>query len=462
MLKLSRYSKKNFFGNISYLFLFVGMIQGISYGALYPLISERKFFIFRLTPFNLFPTDLMIFPIAIVIAFIAINQYKGFPKVKIGMTTFFFVFWLISIHGIIIGYSRSNEYLFGDLKNLFVRSLFAPLIYFVCRYVDVNKLKSKILNISTFLALFLVIRNFLALKGIYLESIIFDEYKQSIWPEMTMLFPYSLLLVKFFSGSQFTRMNKIQLIVITLSCFSDLWKPNVAAFLICTLITFIVSLNKKRGRKTTIARSISLAFLLLIFLLSLFFITGSDSNVIQMIENTYLKRNAAVVDLSGGRFQIISMAIEKWYQFPIFGNGLGDTISGQFFDAGLGKFIFIDRIYPHNLPIQILFQLGLVGIVVMSLLVIVALKKYFSCMGLVLPYEMDNYLGLGAYCLTLLVISFFSEVITSEVTGYFFWISLGLISTIIFRGKIFNLSKRHVLSAIPSSNLENLNNLNNN
>jgi hypothetical protein len=435
------YSRSSFIRFFIFLVLLSGLAEGILYGFFFPMVSERKYLIFRITPYNLFPTDLFIFPLAVGVAFLTASLYKSHPKVRNGYIGFLIAWVVICIQGILIGLYNGNVYLIGDVKNLALRSLFAPVLFIICSYINLNNTINKIIKIGSFFAIYIIIKNILSYIGINFESQLQPRYYLSVWPEMVMLFPYSLLVVKFLSGTQSRSADRLQLFLLALGCMSDFWKPNVAAFIICSFFAFVVvATERKFGIMKRFVRILFFVSITIIVLLAVIQLMGKSDKVITLISTNYLKENATIADLSGGRFQIIGLALQKWQRAPILGTGFGDPISGSILDAGTGTYKEFIRVYPHNYMVQMLYQLGIVGTVIFVILTILWLRRFFKTQKTILGNEKIIYKGIGVFCLTIFTVSFFSETMTSEVIGLLFWCSVGMLASIEFRSKLIAVS----------------------
>ncbi|MGB8982005.1 MAG: hypothetical protein WCC12_09030, partial [Anaerolineales bacterium] len=303
-------------------------------------VSSRSLPIFRLTPFNLLPTDIFFIPLAVLFGLLAMMDSK-FDKARSGRSEFLLMWWAICIFGIAVGIYYDNPDLFGDIREFLLRSLLAWAFYFMGTRSNISAAIGRLISLATVIAAVLVVRNFAYLAGIDINliSIIDEKY---IWAEYAILFPYSLLLSRVLLQPSTPRV-RIQLAILALGSFSNMWKPNVAAFLICTFLAIVVTRARKDAYTgaTHLRRQIIITIIsAVVFLTGFIMLSGSSNNIANLVLRTYFKQGMTVQDLSGGRFSIARIALEGWRNHPVAGNGFGARLAGDVLNAGLGKYVY--------------------------------------------------------------------------------------------------------------------------
>ena len=400
------------------------IVEGLFYAKLFPLISQRSWPIFRLTPYNLFPTDLFFVPLALLLGSIMAVPSKG--KMASQRGGLLAVWWAICGFGIVVGYLNGTPNLLQDTRELFLRSLLAPAFYLITLNANARRGINMIINISTWLACILIVRDLIFLTGS--DNPLVNMIGGSVWSEYAFLFPYSILLTRMLIRPSNFR-TKLQLAILALSTIGTLWKPNVAAFLICTALgIFFVrpraSLEKVDAQQATL---IVIIISVMVFLATFVVWSGAGSYVSSLFLRTYLKQGFVIQDLTGGRLSLAILAINGWLNHPIIGNGFGAPLSGNILNAGLGVYIYWAAVDPHNILLQFLYQTGIIGLFAVLILMFIWLRRATDAGQYVISDEMDLYrYGIVLFILTVLVTSLYGQSVISEVPGYLFWASLGM------------------------------------
>ena len=407
------------------IFLLAAILQGLFYTKILAMVASRNLPIFRLTSYYLLPTDLFFVPLAIFVSMFALMDSK-WQKTHTNRGVYLIVWFFICSLGIIVGIYYHNTDLFGDIREYLLRSILVWAFYFIGIRSNVSIALDRVINLSVVIASVLIFNNLLFLAGIELSfATIIDVRHIHIWAEYALLFPYSLILshVLMRPAKPWVR---IQLTILALGTFSNLWKPNVAAFLICTMLAIVISRTRK-GIYDGVANyrgQIIMTIIVSILLLAGFImVSGSDNYVSNLILKTYLKQGFAIQDITGGRSSLARIAINGWLTHPILGNGFGARLAGDVLNSGLGKYVYMSAVDPHNLALQLLFHTGIVGVVVVLAIIIGWLQRVLKA------DQQDNSsyrIGLIVFILTVLITSLYGQMLQSEVAGYLFWASVGL------------------------------------
>jgi len=407
--------------------LAIGIFQGVFSKVLTPLISERALFIFRLVPFNLYPTDLFVLPLALLVAGLAAGNMPKVPHAK--RRDLIRIWWLICFVGIVVGVIHGNQYLTSDIKNLVLRSLFAPAFFYIGLRANLGRAFDKVINLTIIIAIVYLVSNWLGFLGVRIFSGLPSQGFN--WTGFVLLLPYSILLARMLTGAENHARNIVKAAIIALSVISSFAKPNVAAWLICTVFAFLMCISVRRvGPKRRIG-VVPIALLFsygALWLLLLLYLTGALESVGALVQKTYLKQGPAVVaDLSGGRIALYLHAYQKWRASPVLGEGLGSFLSGSIQDPITGLVYYKDYVATHNIAMQLLYQIGALGLFVTVLLVVTWLRRVRSVVlsaANIAPGGDQR--GLAVFCLTILVASFYGESVLSASTGFLFWACMGL------------------------------------
>lgn len=166
-----------------------------------------------------------------------------------------------------------------------------------------------------------------------------------------------------------------------------------------------------RGEKSSYnykKRLYYLFFVILFFLVLYFLFNGIDSLVT-------LKRMTVFFEEKGGgnsaeaRVALYNYVLSGWLDSPIIGHGIG---SFPVLYAG-----FDDRLYPHNIVLEVLFESGSVGLFLF--LCLLFYRKFNQKKFLLL----DKYIVLGA---GILIMTFIASMFSGDITdNKFFFMSLG-------------------------------------
>jgi O-antigen ligase len=158
----------------------------------------------------------------------------------------------------------------------------------------------------------------------------------------------------------------IQIIVLLIGIFITGGKTPAIAFII-VFVVYMLSLIKVKNLKIIYNSRIKVlmiataVFVVLLVAISFTGVFSTLSYRMQDLKNT--KQSASYTD----RMDRYSVAFESWGNSPVFGNGIGSF--GIIF-AGEDL-----REYPHNIVLEILTELGLMGLLAFSLLLIYPITK---------------------------------------------------------------------------------------
>lgn len=138
------------------------------------------------------------------------------------------------------------------------------------------------------------------------------------------------------------------------------------ATVLSALIPFIFAIHLNLKRKTVRVRNYVVPMLIIgIVAISLFVCLAETGHMTQTYSRLLVLNQAGMGDSAGARLQHYTHAIQYWKQAPIFGYGIG---SWPIINDGIDM-----RGYPHNIILEILVELGLIGLLIFFSLIIYAL-----------------------------------------------------------------------------------------
>jgi len=141
--------------------------------------------------------------------------------------------------------------------------------------------------------------------------------------------------------------------------------PFLAAIL-SGLIPLIFTIHLDLKKKIIRVRKYVVPILIMVIVsISLFVYLSETGHMTQTYSRLLVLTQTGMGDSAGERLQHYVHAIEYWKQAPIFGYGIG---SWPIIDGGIDM-----RGYPHNIVLEILVELGLVGLLIFFILILYAL-----------------------------------------------------------------------------------------
>lgn len=141
--------------------------------------------------------------------------------------------------------------------------------------------------------------------------------------------------------------------------------PFIAAVLSALIpIIFAVHISLKR-QDIKAERFVVPIIIITIAIIALFTFLYQTGEMTQTMARLQVLTSNGMGDSAGARIQHYVHAIEYWKQAPLLGNGIG---SWPIINSGIDA-----RGYPHNLILEILAELGLVGLILFSAFILYAL-----------------------------------------------------------------------------------------
>jgi O-antigen ligase len=409
---------KGRFDNWLVFFVISAILEGVFFDVLTPYVTNRSLPIFRLTPFNLYPTDLFLLPLSLILALFA--RGKNDTMAKRGSLLVWW--WIVCAMGVVVGVLNQTYYLSADIRNFMVRAMLAFSMFRLSLESNIVLVLDRIIRASVVIAAGLVMIRFAVLLGAGSLSI-----QASGWGTHALLFPYCILIMRILSKEAPFRKSLPSLLIITAGILQAFWKPVVFGFILAPLLTFLLPLYNRQVKVSALKKTERiLPAVLLILLFGGLFLSTNYDYYFRMFRYSYLKEGFAIQDYSGNRFTIWAQVIDLWKQNPIFGSGFGSILRGYLFHSGTGTYIYMDQIYVHNLLLQFLYQFGIAGLCIVLVLCVRWYILMSRTMQLVPVMKAGSYAGIVLFCILTLTISFIGEALRYSPAGFLFWAALGL------------------------------------
>jgi O-antigen ligase len=399
------------------------MLQGAFFSIVDAWVVERRYVIFDLLPFYLYPTDLLLLPLSLVLAIYALD-YR-IRRVNAGRGKLLLFWWAICTYGAIIGILNDAPYWMGDLREWGLRSVAALTFYYIGLQADLDEVSGKIIRVGIVLACLSTVASVTLYMGLP-----FGVQGITIHGLMALLLPYSLLLARVLSGSGRSPGARLGLGLLALGILAPLSKSVVGAFLICNVVGTLTTHGAAGGRQQSrwmLVMQVGLLLGAIAFILFLAFFVGGTGDAERFIRVAYLKQEDTITDLSGGRLQIWRLGIQTWLENPVFGIGFGQQIVGDFLHYSTGYLYRDEALTPHNLLVQFLYQLGLVGFLPSLTLLLGWYRRVRHTMSQ--PAHVATkpvHHGFVIFLLTILLVSLYGQWVDNPTVGFLWWAAMGL------------------------------------
>lgn len=435
------------------LIILAGVIEGIFYEFITPYVEGRSLIIFRLTPFNLYPLDMLVIPLVLTAFFFVPSRNKthSYPSRLLILLGW----WLIGIMGVVVGMIYGNNTIPADIRTYLMRTLIAIVFY---RYgINSNLLRvfNRLIIWSVYLALIFILYRALLLLNFPLPGNLISGYGS-----LALLLPYSVLMMQVLKGVRTFRKTLPMILVISVGILQSFWKPVVVGFVFLNFLLYLAPLffsrytrkretqmqvlphENKVPSKAVVAtfsskahfpyrrrprrfRIFSTLVLGIVCVIGVFFYIKRDY-YLPAFQVLYLKQGAPIHDLTGNRFFIWNMALNSWLEHPWLGVGFGKLLSGEVPAQWIGGTVYQEQIYIHNLPLDLLRMTGVVGLTAVSILLLAWFNKVRKTCRKLGDGERATYEGIVVFCLIILVMSCYGETLRYSPPGYLFWAALGI------------------------------------
>lgn len=194
--------------------------------------------------------------------------------------------------------------------------------------------------------------------------------------------------------------------------------PFIATILSALIPAFFsihFSLKRQSIKIKPFIRPIVVITIALLFLFGYFYETG---HMTQTMARLQVLTSDGMGDSAAARIQHYTHAIQYWKQAPLFGNGIGSwpIING---DTDM-------RSYPHNLILEILTELGLMGLMLFFTLILYALR-------FLKPIKSEGYQSINIVLLMIVMYMFLNSMVSGDIPdNRLLFASIGLIPAALY------------------------------
>jgi len=457
------------------------MAQAVFYEVVTDWIVKREFIIFALLPFNLYPSDLFLLPLLALTTIFAVahfNRRRGSLATNIipigivallqlvlvlaireiapiqpfgplplldlllisslsgigmvgiaahnsglntnGRQNLLLGWWLICLIGIIVGFINQNPDLMGDIRTLVLRSFVAVALFYLVLLIDLSFIFKLILRLGIGFGIYMTLASILRFA-----NFTFLPYSP-LYGGIALLLPYIFVLIQMLINPLAGRRETVMLGVLALGIMLTLAKPLIAAFIACNLFGLLLSGRTSLWRQIRWMRIIVFLVSAVILVLILLLFTGGFESAADYVLRAYFKQGAAVQDLSGNRFLIWRLGLEKWLESPIFGHGFGYLLSGATINLGNGAEDFRETVGTHNFIVEMLYKVGMVGVLPLLLLMVSWIKLSLRALRAHTNPQLIIYqLTMMVLVLTIIVMSWYGSHVAHPIGGFLLWAGLG-------------------------------------
>lgn len=396
------------------------LIEGVFDRHIESLIAARKYWFFRLTPYNLWPSVLYFYGIGFFVGLIIIFIGRRWWHVPIKGIKAYLALWFVYLGWGLYGALRHTMWWHQDVRGTILPSIVVPWVVIIAQNIRYDVVLSRIIKISIPFAILNVISGilFFARGALTPETSILV----AIWKgEALLLLAYVLVFARSIGGG---KAAKLPLIILTLGILAPLHKPTIVTFFAANVILVYLAVRSRLK-----AGSVRMGNVILV--LSLLLIVGAGfGNVLfglgegaagRWLGKRVLKRYGATTrELTGGRLDMWKECLDRWKTNPVIGRGLGEKLYGQ--REGLPWPLPI-----HNLVVQTLMQTGLIGLAIAAVAAVSWLRRSIKT----LAWETETVrvwtrLGLVTYICAILFATLYGESLAIRCIAFTFWIVVGM------------------------------------
>lgn len=473
------------------------MLQGLFLDQITRWVVERRYIIFSLLPFNLYPSDLFLLPGLFLLAVfskktplylptnsnrnhlfsvlilvwwgIAVLLGQRIDALKTGNTWMAFdsvsvfllipllfilfnirrlrvnpvaerqllllLWWTACLLGLLNGFLSQTSNLLGDGRELILRSLIAAFMFYLGLRTNFVWLSNKLISFGVLFAIVFDVVSIARLAGLnFAVSFLGVPDVHMVLP---LLLPLSLALTKALTEKSNKRLTLwLYPILIASGILLTVSKPAVGALVACTVVTIFIT---RQNILSSLGTAILYLVLMISVVLGLLWLFDGVTAAEQHVRSAYLKQDYVVQDLSGTRFTIWQRGIEAWLEKPIIGHGFGYLLSGKTVDIGNGSDIYLSVIWPHNIFIQLLMQTGLVGVGLVIIIVWGWLTQVLGDTKIISNETRWIHASMVAVPVTIGLMAMYGQFLGNMHGGFLLWACVGLeaafINQIYLRGR---------------------------
>ncbi|MFW6116162.1 MAG: O-antigen ligase family protein [bacterium] len=491
---------------LSFVWAFVAL-EGLFFESVTDWVVDRQLPVFRLLPFKLYPSDLILLPLLLFAGISAVSVlslrsrddgHDTIPIIVLGVTQFvvavaarlsmaplpmvgpvmwtdvLFVpgllgiaslivtirglglgsagrlsllmgWWGIHLLGLVIGVSNGNLGVMADIRTLILRPLMAVMVFFLVLLANISHLLRFIVRAGIALAAYLLVASLLRFGGP--SRLPFSP----LYGGIPLLLPYIVVLSRIFANVGKEPAQLAMAVLIGLALVSTIAKPLVAGFLVCNVLFLLLVALVSRRR--IIKMGAGVVFLLacaVLLVVAALAISGGLDGAISHVSRAYFKQDAYVQDLTGGRTSIWKLGLQRWLERPVFGHGLGYLLSGEVLKPRLGQTSYVQVVGAHNYVIEMLYKLGGVGTVTLLLLwgswVRSSLRGVRSHDDRQL---LAFHLAFAVLVLGILTMSMYGSHVAHPVAGGLLWFAVGVEAALSTRCLLSRPTSRSSIGSTP-------------
>ena len=293
-------------------------------------------------------------------------QIKDFKPIIIIVV----VFLIALLHGLL----NHNHYALRDFREICLGAFALPTVMILSPYYNLRKNPKKIILFFLFIGItftFIVIYE-------TANMIHFNPIKSNAFTMFLFLGLPFLVLANFFQ----VKMTFLPLIVVSAAILINFSKLTLSNFFFVTVISCIclyfitpkfkfLKLNKIRTKMLLKLGALVITSLVFLFVYDLYTNGGIQNAILVSFIKLRSTANGELYfgNLSGGRIDIWKASINLWLERPLIGHGLGKTVS--LYSSG-----WIEKFQLHNYFLQLLQNIGLIGMLIVVSCFLFWLKKY--------------------------------------------------------------------------------------
>jgi hypothetical protein len=415
------------------------LLEAIFFNYLQGPISERSAWWARLTPWNLYPTEILFFGILLIPSFfITLRGRKFGYQTSRGLWivgAIFLVGTLQAIHGWAAG-DRRLLWL-TDYRQLFLMTIFVPFFWTLASGIRLWKLADRLCRVGVFLAIYSGTVGVLLFMGVIDRE---SPLAPGQWSQQTLILLYLFLLIKSIVSG---KMETFKLILFAFGILAPLQKTPLASFVVLHLIAIFILIFWIRYQKISITLRATKVFLVLGFCLVLaapVFLGLGEGAAKRWLAYRWLKEGTPGADVTSGRLRAWQWGIDQWINKPFLGNGLGHHMT---ITTAEGE---VRELVVHNIVITVLYQTGFIGFVICVsafLVWFIRMKRFLrNCLD---PDVLWPALAMYIFCATVLVASLAGQSIGIPYVGFVFWICFAMLT---------DAEAQHYMDALYSNDYE--------
>lgn len=274
---------------------------------------------------------------------------------------------------------------------------------FIVNYKYDYELSMKLLIISSLFIAPVVLTSNYSKFNYYVEN---DEWMMAIYNIIPLL--VASISYQFFGQKTIIKIISVISLVMYFPMFIIHTPRGAVVTILFSIIIFTIQklLTQGVGRKKLITTGI----IIIVFMIITFeVIVGYLQNVASLYELRWLSKFVFEEDVSNGRTSLYQMALNGFFQSPLWGNGI----------ASFNNY----SIYPHNLFLQMLYETGVLMFIPVSYLI----YKAFMIMILKRESSIDYRLITFLFIISIIQLSFSSHFWMRQQFWMLIWIMLSMV-----------------------------------